>query len=411
MYLLLQKKQETKINIAVIIDNKITSGGGFQASLSLISILNSNKSEDYNFIFYTTINENVSFFKKRDVKISLINIGTVDKIYYFLKSNKVFRHFLKFIELKLDIVFKKDNVDLVYFVTQSSLYKYTENYNFIYTLWDLCHRDFPEFPEVCKNNEFNSRDFHLSSLLPKATHIFTESELGKLNVIRRYSVDERRVSALPMIPSESTKVSDRWLKKNYLDIKQKYSIKNDYIFYPAQFWAHKNHIYILEGLKILKEEFNIELSAVFSGSDHGNKEYIKESACALNIEDLIHFIGFVENNEIPFLYKQAIALVMPTYFGPTNIPPFEASLYKCPILYSDLPGLRDQMENKALFLDLLNPKSLALNLNKVLNNDEDIQSIVQHAYDSIQSFDKSLHWNKLKVIFDQYKILQKTWKA
>ena len=142
-----------------------------------------------------------------------------------------------------------------------------------------------------------------------------------------------------------------------------------------------------------------------------NKEYIKESACALNIEDLIHSIGFVENNEIPFLYKQAIALVMPTYFGPTNIPPFEASLYKCPILYSDLPGLRDQMENKALFLDLLNPKSLALNLNKVLNNDEDIQSIVQHAYDSIQSFDKSLHWNKLKVIFDQYKILQKTWKA
>jgi hypothetical protein len=102
---------------------------------------------------------------------------------------------------------------------------------------------------------------------------------------------------------------------------------------------------------------------------------------------------------------------MPTYFGPTNIPPLEASLYKCPVLYSDLPGLNVQMRDKSLSLDLKQPKSLALNLLKVLDYDKDVESAVTEAYNSINNSDKFLHWNKLKQIFDDYKIVQKTWKA
>ena len=31
----------------------------------------------------------------------------------------------------------------------------------------------------------------------------------------------------------------------YIDIKFKYKLNHDYVFYPAQFWSHKNHIYLL----------------------------------------------------------------------------------------------------------------------------------------------------------------------
>ena len=35
------------------------------------------------------------------------------------------------------------------------------------------------------------------------------------------------------------------------------------IFYPAQFWAHKNHIYILKALNILQNEGSDSLGAIF----------------------------------------------------------------------------------------------------------------------------------------------------
>ena len=38
-----------------------------------------------------------------------------------------------------------------------------------------------------------------------------------------------------------------------VNISDKYSLDVPYVFYPAQFWSHKNHSYLLEGLRILEE--------------------------------------------------------------------------------------------------------------------------------------------------------------
>jgi glycosyltransferase involved in cell wall biosynthesis len=54
----------------------------------------------------------------------------------------------------------------------------------------------------------------------------------------------------------------------------------------------------------------------------------------LKLENQIHFIGFVDSKEIPIIYKKSIALVMPTFFGPTNITPLEAFDLGVPVLYS-----------------------------------------------------------------------------
>jgi glycosyltransferase involved in cell wall biosynthesis len=57
-----------------------------------------------------------------------------------------------------------------------------------------------------------------------------------------------------------------------------------------------------------------------------------------------------------------LALVMPTYFGPTNLPPLEAVTLGCPVIYSDLPGCREQMRGAALYCDLADVSSLANHL-------------------------------------------------
>ena len=162
------------------------------------------------------------------------------------------------------------------------------------------------------------------------------------------------------VKSKKLEIDDK-IKNKYINIK-KYDLNNDYIFYPAQFWAHKNHIYILKALHILKSESSISLGAIFSGSDQGNLSYIKDMTKQFNLENKVRFTGFVSNEEINYLYSQSIALVMPTYFGPTNIPPLEAFKLNVPVIYSDLPGLRDQVNDAALLLNLNDPKSLVENL-------------------------------------------------
>src|SRR5205823_15069226 len=53
----------------------------------------------------------------------------------------------------------------------------------------------------------------------------------------------------------------------------------NYIFYPAQFWTHKNHVRILRAILHLKQKYNLRLPVVFAGSDQGNESYISGNWC------------------------------------------------------------------------------------------------------------------------------------
>src|SRR5262249_40728612 len=51
------------------------------------------------------------------------------------------------------------------------------------------------------------------------------------------------------------------------------------------------------------------------------------------------------------LYAEAAALVMPTFFGPTNIPVLEAWAFGCPVVTSDVRGIREQVDRAAILVD------------------------------------------------------------
>ena len=218
------------------------------------------------------------------------------------------------------------------------------------------------------------------------------------------------IGAGPSIDSKKIQINNESISQN-IDIKKKYNLKFDYIFYPAQFWAHKNHIYILKGLNILKKDSSIKLGVIFSGSDQGNLSYIKDMTKKFNLDDQVRFTGFVPSEEINMLYSQSLALVMPTYFGPTNMPPLEAFKLNIPVIYSDLPGSRDQVKDAALLLDLSDPNSLVLNLKKLLSSNELCNTLVAKGkirYNEVVSSNNN--FNVLKKIIKNFKSRRDCWK-
>ena len=73
----------------------------------------------------------------------------------------------------------------------------------------------------------------------------------KSNLSKKYNIETNRIE---VIPFESLKdIKDKFSNKKLIDINQKISYKLSIHFYPAQFWPHKNHIYILKGLYILEK--------------------------------------------------------------------------------------------------------------------------------------------------------------
>ena len=115
----------------------------------------------------------------------------------------------------------------------------------------------------------------------------------------------------------------------------------------------------------------------------GNKEYVLEKVKKFDLGDQVSFLDFVSNDDLFHLYKNTRALLMPTYFGPTNIPPIEAVEMNIPIIYSDDKYVKEQFQNATYKLDLDNVDSLVDVLLKFATNKENTEEKLKH-YEKIK---------------------------
>jgi glycosyltransferase involved in cell wall biosynthesis len=89
----------------------------------------------------------------------------------------------------------------------------------------------------------------------------------------------------------------------------------------------------------------------------------------LGVERQIHHLDYVPNEDMSGLYAGATALIMPTFFGPTNIPVLEAWGFGCPVMTSNIRGIRQQAGDAALLVDPRSVEAIAEGVHKLLTDE------------------------------------------
>ena len=147
-----------KLNIACIFEGNLHNGGGFQTQLSTIVALN--EYQNYQITAFTFSKENHELLVSNGLKTIYIKVNFLDKIFKILSLQEWFYIFSSTFKLKtfFEKSLVKHHIDLIYFLAPSSLALSLVSHNYIYTIWDLCHRDMPEFPEVNYFREFEIRE-------------------------------------------------------------------------------------------------------------------------------------------------------------------------------------------------------------------------------------------------------------
>ncbi|HKR13665.1 MAG TPA: glycosyltransferase family 1 protein [Pyrinomonadaceae bacterium] len=241
-------------------------------------------------------------------------------------------------------------------------------------VWDLQHRLQPWFPEVSSGGTWQQRETFYGEYLRRATFIIAGAEAGRIEIERFYQVTSNRIKLLPH-PTPAFTLN---AKPSDVDaLLRKYKLRKDYLFYPAQFWSHKNHVNLLLAAAALKREYQLDLPVVFVGSNKGNEEYVRQFAAQLQPAVDVSFLGFVPLEDLVALYRGAFALAYVTFFGPENLPPLEAFALGCPVIASDVSGAREQLDNAALFVDPRNPSEIAATIRTLYDNQSLRQTLIE----------------------------------
>jgi glycosyltransferase involved in cell wall biosynthesis len=263
-------------------------------------------------------------------------------------------------------VLKDEHIGLIVYPTQ--LCCEIEGFPFVAMNWDIGHWSTYAFPELCADGEYEERSAFYTNILPKALLVCCESEAGKQELLQFTNLNSEKIAIVPLFAGNCVHMAVS--EKEQKEILKQYRLERErFFFYPAQFWAHKNHTNLLKAFAMFSEK-HVDYKLVLVGADKGNLGYFKQMAEDLKSADKVVFPGFVPQEHINTFYKNAAALTMVTYFGPTNMPPLEAMELNCPVIATDLKGHREQLGDAAIYIDAMDWKSIAAAMEEIVSKRE-----------------------------------------
>lgn len=228
--------------------------------------------------------------------------------------------------------FNKEKFDLMIYFNEYKPLSYTHDYIiFLPTLQKLFFWPF---------NWSFAKHYYIKLLsynLKHAKKIICFDKQTKSDLNERFNIEEEKIDIIRWF----FPVKENPIKENKeVDIKVKHTLNWDYIIYDSNESSVKNLDKVLLSIKKLKEE-NTILNLIIIWEDAGKNLEFRKMVLDYGINDLVFFVGEIENEERQSYYKQSVWLVYPNIYETFPFELNNALIYNTPMIVSDLESIKE----------------------------------------------------------------------
>lgn len=256
------------------------------------------------------------------------------------------------------------------------------------------------FPNYFRKHDLYQLKNWSSYSIKKARKIITISQSSKKDLLKYYQVNENKIEVIyPGFDKERFYLN---LDQNKTaEISKKYGLVNPYILFVGTLQPRKNVIRLVEAFEKLATQYaNLNLVIV------GKKGWIYDKTIKrINSspqKDKIKLIGFVEDKDLPYIYKKASCFVLPSLYEGFGIPVAEAQSVGIPVVISNNSSLPEVAGEAGILIDPYNINSIAQGLNKALTlNPKEKEDIISNGLEQVKKFS----WEKCaEQIYNEIKL-------
>ncbi len=194
------------------------------------------------------------------------------------------------------------------------------------------------FPDYFTPLERRTRAEFYPHTAHAATVLLTISKFSKASICSAFAVPPDKVIVTPLSPGVVDGAADGPAGLP--------SLPERYFFYPANPYPHKNHVLLLDALRLLRDR-GVDCHVVLTGQSVQPGVDVRQETAARGLDDRVTWLGHVSPAALRRLYENAAALAFPSQFEGFGLPLVEAMACGCPIVATPIASIPEVVGDAA----------------------------------------------------------------
>ncbi|MBU0727212.1 glycosyltransferase family 4 protein [Patescibacteria group bacterium] len=184
------------------------------------------------------------------------------------------------------------------------------------------------------------------------------------------------------------------------DLMKKLGLSKPYFLYTGVWRDHKNLVGMIKAFYAFNKDVGNQYNLVITGPHNPTYHEIPDTVKELGIEDEVHLVGLVAEEDLFALYKNALSYVFPSFYEGFGLPPLEAMQCGTPVIASNKSATPEICgEGNALFFDPYDLEDIQKAMRLIATDPTIRQRLVDKGFERVKEFS----WVKMtKKVLEMY---------
>lgn len=246
---------------------------------------------------------------------------------------------------------KKDKADIFY--SPDGYTSLSNSSKHLMICHDIAH---VHYPEVIPKNVKNYYDKYVPKFLNRADKILCVSQATKEDVINQYNIKGAKLGVAHngcrgfFLPLEENQKQET---------RKKFTKAKSYFLFVGAIHPRKNTGRLLKAFEIFKQRIKSEMQLAIVGNFSWMNDELKTIYNSSQVKEDIHFLGYLNQEELHQITASAEALVYPSLFEGFGVPILEAMNCDVPVICSNTSSMPEVGGDAAYLIDPNNENEIA----------------------------------------------------
>ena len=232
--------------------------------------------------------------------------------------------------------------------------------------------------------------------IARADHVLTDSEATRRDTIRLFGIDPDRVTVV------GAGVDARFrplTAQEIAPVRAKYGLTWPFVLSVSTLEPRKNFDGLIRAFAQARRKAGFAHHLVIAGRKGWLYEPVFRAVVEEGVEDVVHFLGFVPDEDLPALYNLADLFAFPSHYEGFGLPVLEALACGVAVLCTDTSSLPEIVGDAAMMIPTDDQEALALGLIQLLMDARLRQSLARKGPEQAARFTWNAAARKLMDVY------------